>query len=322
MTDNPLAGAKIAVTVDDQFQWSGVPFARGWSPQRVSKAMIDAFADHGVRGVYAFNATAPTVGKPSDLDILDDWCAAGHHVGNHTHEHLSLNWMDVDTYLRDMDASEQLLSRWIEKSPTRYFRYAYAMEGDTEEKTRRVQSQLTKAGYLSNPVTLWFYDAQFMVAYQRAVALSDRNSMQWLEDNLVDTALDLITSQVAAAVSALGRSPSHILLIHGTAIAGATIGRILGQLAEADVVFVTSEEAMQDPANVIGPQLTTRKFRNVTQKYAELAGDPIPNMPPAILEEMERIAVIEGMAWSDVIGAAMRRSIERLGCTPDVTDFH
>ena len=30
------------------------------------------------------------------------------------------------------------------------------------------------------------------------------------------------------------------------------------QIAEAGVVFVTSEEAMRDPANVIGPQLTTR----------------------------------------------------------------
>lgn len=321
-TDGALAGVKMAVTVDDQFQWSGVPFAEGWSPRRVSKAMIDAFAEHDVRGVYAFNSTAASLEHPGGLDILDDWCAAGHYVGNHTHEHLSLNWMDVDTYLKDMDTSERMLSRWIEASPTRYFRYAYAMEGDTEDKTRQVQSRLTKSGYLSNPVTMWFYDAQFMIAYNRAVALSDRNSIRWLEDSLVDTALSLITSQAAASARALGRSPAHILLIHGTAIAGATVERILGRLAEAGVVFVTSEEAMQDPANVIGPQLTTRKFRNVSQKYAELAGDPIPDMPPAILDEVERTAVIKGMAWADVLGAAMRRSIERLPCTPVAGDFH
>lgn len=321
-TDKPLAGVRMAVTVDDQFQWTGMPFAQGWNPQRVSKAMIEAFAVHDVPGVYAFNSTAPTEDKPRDLDILDDWCAAGHHVGNHTHQHLSLNWMDADTYLEDMDASEQILNRWIEAAPTRYFRYAFAMEGDTEDKTRQVQRHLTRTGYLSNPVTLWFYDAQFMAAYHRAVELSDRGAMRWLEDSLVDTAVNQVETQVAATSGALGRPASHILLIHGTSVGGATIERILRRLAESGVVFITSEEAMQDPANIIGPQLTTRQFRNTSQKYAEMAGQPIPGMPPAILDDVERTAVIEGMAFEDLLGAAIRESIQRVPCVPVVTDFN
>ena len=319
--DGQLTGLKIAVTVDDQFQWAGVPFPDGYSPRSVSVKMIEAFDAHGVTGVYAFNSTAPTDAHPSYLDILDDWCAAGHHVGSHTHEHLSLNWLDVDAYLRDVDAGEQILRQWIDAAPSRYFRYAFAMEGDTEDKTRRVQTHLTRTGFLSSPVTLWFWDAQFLAAYSRAVALSDRDALQWLEDTLVDTAITQIKNQVAAAAAAIGRSQAHILLIHGTAIAGQTIARILARLSDEGVVFITSEEALRDPANVIGPPLTTRQFRNTSQKWAELAGIPIKDVPPAVLEEVEETAVIDGMGFNDLMGGAIARCVQRIPCTPVVTDF-
>ncbi|TDD40343.1 polysaccharide deacetylase family protein [Saccharopolyspora elongata] len=317
-----LSGLEVAVTVDDQFQWTGIPFPEGHGPHTVSKKMMKAFEAYGVPGVYAFNSTAPTEEDPRVLDILDDWCAAGHYVGNHTHQHISLNWLDVDTYLRDIETSERLLSRWIEASPSRYFRYAFAMEGDSATKTRQVQTHLSQNGFLSSPVTLWFYDAQFMVAYDRALRLTDRAAQRWIEDTLVDTAIEQIENQAAAATAALGRSPAHIMLIHGTTVAGATIERILGRLTEEGVVFVTSERAMADPANVIGSPVTTRQFRNSTQKWAEHAGVSIPDVPPAVLAEVEKAAPIEGMSYDEVLGRAIQEWTRRVPFTPVPADFH
>ncbi|OSY36987.1 Polysaccharide deacetylase [Pseudonocardia autotrophica] len=284
--------------------------------------MIDAFAAHGVPGVYAFNGTMPTEARPADLDILDDWCAAGHHVGNHTHQHISLNWLDTDTYIKDIDASERILRRWIDAAPTRYFRYAFAMEGDTVDKTREVQAHLTRTGFLSSPVTLWFWDAQFMAAHNRAVSLGDHEAVRWLEDKLVDTAVDQVRNQAAATAAALGRSPAHILLVHGTAVAGATLDRILGRLASHGVLFVTSEEAMADPANVIGPQLTTRRFRNFSQKWAELSGTTVADAPPAVLDDLDNTAYIEGMSFNELLGRAMTDWGTRIPFTPVASDFH
>jgi len=319
---DPLSGLKLAVTVDDQFQWTGIPFPAGHGPRSISRAMINAFAAHNVPEVYAFNSTAPTDDDPSMLDILDDWCAAGHHVGNHTHQHVSLNWVDVDTYLRDVDMSERILSKWIDHAPTRYFRYAFGMEGDEFRKTQQVQTHLSRTGFLSSPVTIWFYDAQFMVAYDRAIQLDDRDARRWIEDTMIETAIDQIRTQAAASTAALGRLPAHILLVHGTTVAGATIDRILERLVKSGVVFITSEEAMSDPANVIGAPVTTRQFRNSTQKWAEHAEVGLPNMPPAVLEDVEKAALIEGMSYDEVLGRAIQKWTTKIPFTPVPQDFH
>ncbi|WP_166376006.1 polysaccharide deacetylase family protein [Aeromicrobium phragmitis] len=319
---DPISGLRLAVTVDDQFQWTGIPFPDGYDPARVSGAMVTAFREHQVPGVYAFNSTAPTEEHPEYLDVLDTWMAAGHYVGNHTHQHISLNWLDVGTYLRDVEASEKVLDRWIAASPSRYFRYAFGMEGDALEKTRAVQTHLTRQGFLSSPVTMWFYDAQFMVAYHRAIALRDREAMRRVEDLLVATAIEQIRSQASAAQRAIGRVPSQILLIHGTAVAGATIGRVCAELRQLGAEFITSEEAMADPANVIGAPYTTRQFRNMTQKWAEFAGFAIDNMPPKVLAEVETIAVIDGESYEEVLGRAITEWTRRVAFTPVPNDFH
>ncbi|OUZ09423.1 hypothetical protein BHE97_10185 [Aeromicrobium sp. PE09-221] len=319
---DPLDGLKVAFTVDDQFQWTGIPFPAGYGPARIAKAMIGAFAEHSVPGVYAFNSTAPADDHPEYLDVLDDWMAAGHYVGNHTHQHISLNWLDVDTYLRDVEASEKILRRWIDASPSRYFRYSFGMEGDQVEKTVQVQTHLTKTGFLSNPVTCWFYDAQFMAAYHRAIALNDREAMAKVEDLLVETAIDQIRRQATAARTAIGRIPPQLLLIHGTAVAGATIERVCGELLRHGIEFITSEEAMADPANVIGAPYTTRQFRNMTQKWAEYEGFSIDDMPPAVLADVERIAMIEGESFDEVLGRAIQEWATRVDFVPVPADFH
>lgn len=321
-TPKQLSGTEIAVTVDDQWQWTGIPFPPGRGPRMVAKAMIEAFANHSVPGVYAFNSTAPTENDQTALQILDDWCEAGHFIGNHTHQHISLNWLDVDTYISDIDASEKILANWIDASPSRYFRYAFGMEGDTVEKTRQVQAHLSKTDYLSAPVTVWFYDAQFMVAYDRAIQLDDRAAMATIEDMLVTTAIAQIERQVQAAHAAIGRNSAHIMLIHGTTVAGATIDRVLGELAQRGVTFVSLEKAMDDPVNLVGPPLTTRCFRNSTQKWAQWAGVEIADTPPAVLAEVEQIASIDGMSYNEVLGRAIAQWTQRIPFTPVPTDFH
>lgn len=317
-----LSGTEIAVTIDDQWQWTGIPFPPGRGPRVVAEAMIEAFANHSVPGVYAFNSTAAAENDPTAMQVLDVWCQAGHFVGNHTHQHISLNWLDSKTYISDIEASEKILQNWIDASPSRYFRYAFGMEGDTVEKTRQVQAHLSKTDYLSAPVTLWFYDAQFMVAYDRAIQLDDHAAMAAIEDMLVTTAVAQIERQVAAAHAAIGRKSAHIMLIHGTTVAGATIDRVLGELAQRGVSFVTLEKAMADPVNLYGAPLTTRQFRNSTQKWAQAAGIEIDDTPPAVLTEVEQIAPIDGMSYDAVLGRAINQWTQRIPFTPVPADFH
>ncbi|MGW4094810.1 polysaccharide deacetylase family protein [Nocardia sp. NPDC004750] len=322
MDNYSLTGLKVAVTVDDLFQWTGVPFPAGRSPRTVVSSMVDALAAHNVPGVYAFSNTAPIDQDKRLLDVFDAWCAAGHHVGNHTHHHASLNWVDPKAYIKDIDESEALIGEWIDRAPTRYFRYAFDMWGDTSRKTDEIQVHLAKGGYVAAPVSYWFYDAQFMVAYHRALKLGDVEAQRHLRSTLVATAVQQLRNQASAAEAALGRRPALVALIHGTAIGGDTISDILAALAAEGVVFVTLEEAMKDPFNGVPTPLTTRKFRNAAQKWAELTGVPIHDVPPRVLGEVEEVAKISGESYEEVVGGAMRLWGEPFGVTTTPEDFH
>lgn len=317
--DGPI---KLAITVDDVYQWSGIPFPDGYSPHTVTRSLLQAFERNGVEQVYAFSNTRPIDEDPGLTGVLDAWCEAGHHIGNHTHYHSSLNWVQPGTYIEDIERSEAVIGDWIDRAPSRYFRYCMDMWGDTPEKTREVQTYLAKAGYTPAPLTYWFYDAQFMTPYMRTLKAGNTDDQAFLQDAFVDTAVSQLRNQVAAARASLGRDPVHIALVHGTAIAGDTYDRVLAAYGELGVEFVTLEEAMRDPANLIPPPVTTRMFRNFTQKWAEHAGVDIPDTPaPAILEKVSATSPIEGMSDAEVLGPAILQMAAALGAEASLDEF-
>jgi peptidoglycan/xylan/chitin deacetylase (PgdA/CDA1 family) len=152
----------------------------------------------------------PVEDDPGLQAVLDRWCEAGNHVGNHTHHHASLNWVSADQYIEDIERSEQYLDEWLARAATRYFRFTLDMWGDTADKTDQVVAHLARAGYLPCPVSTWFYDAQFISPYLRALAAGDEEGRRWIQDQVVHAAITQLQGQVAAAPPVHGRAPSHI----------------------------------------------------------------------------------------------------------------
>jgi peptidoglycan/xylan/chitin deacetylase (PgdA/CDA1 family) len=316
--DGPL---KIAISVDDVFLWPGVPFPDGYSAGSVTQTLTRWFAEYGVPGVYAFSATAPMDGDPSAPDVLDAWCEAGHHVGSHTHNHPSLNWLPAQDYIADIERSVALIEPWIARAPTRYFRYAFDMWGDTAAKTDEVQAHLARTGYLPAPISTWFYDAQFVAPYLRATVTQDREAQRWVQDAYVETAVSQLRHQVAAARRMFGRDPIQIALVHGTPITGDTYGRVLEQYAELGAEFVTLEEALEDPVNQIVPPTVTRYFRNSTQKWAAYLGDTVEDAPPAILDRVRAVAPVPELDERVIFGEAFDSIGRAVGATPVMADL-
>ncbi|MBA3844452.1 MAG: polysaccharide deacetylase family protein, partial [Actinobacteria bacterium] len=158
------------MTVDDLFMWPGLPFPEASSAQKVSQQLIEAFRNNGVGQVYAFSCTQPAEGTSTLHEVLDAWCGAGHHVGNHTHYHCAVNWCSAENYARDMDRSEKILRPWIERAPTRYFRFAFDMWGEEKKKTDELMLKLAKTGFHYAPISMWFSDTFFMFPHFRATA--------------------------------------------------------------------------------------------------------------------------------------------------------
>jgi hypothetical protein len=85
---------KLSVTVDDLFLWKGLPWSPGYSPEIVVPKMTAAFARHDLKNVYGFSATAPAEDSVRMKKMFDRWVEQGHRIGNHTHYHANLNWVN------------------------------------------------------------------------------------------------------------------------------------------------------------------------------------------------------------------------------------
>jgi hypothetical protein len=158
------------------------------------------------------------------------------------------------------------------------------------------------------------------MAYTRALLAGDETAQQWLRDRAVETAVDQVRVQTAAARLIFGRDPVHIWLIHGTPIAAACIGPILDRFADLGVTFVGLDEALADPMNHGAPLITAR-FRNQVQKWAELKHIPIENCPPAILAEIEGVCPTPRMSEHEQMAGMMRRLARTMGAVPDPAGF-
>jgi peptidoglycan/xylan/chitin deacetylase (PgdA/CDA1 family) len=311
---------KIALTVDDLFQWKGVPELSGYPYQTIARRLTDAMGSHGVRGVYAFSNTAPVDDDRALSQVFDGWTEAGHHIGNHTHNHASLNWVTPKNYIADIEKTEALIARWSDAAPTRYFRHCFDMWGDTPAKRDEVLAWLGRAGYAVAPISLWFYDAQFSRPYARAIIAGDETAKAWLRQACVDTAIKQLGVQHAAARLIFGRDPVHIWLIHGTPIAADCIGAILDGFAARGVEFVSLDEAMADPMNNQQP-LVTARFRNQIQKWAEVKGVPIEDCPPAILADLDNVCPLPGMNGEDLAEVILSTAAKAVGGVANMADL-
>lgn len=309
--EQPLKGVKIAITVDDMFEWIGTRRFANYSFLEIAQRFSRAFEAHNIRGVYSFNNTAAAVEDVHIKTVFDYWCAQGQYVGNHTHHHGSVDWMPSSQYIDDIEQSERIILPWVSKSPRRFFRYCFDMWGSSFEKQQDVGTYLAREGYEIAPISIWFYDANFAQAYIRSLATGDESAQHWLRERFVETAIEQLRVQAAAARVIFQREPAHIWLIHGTAIAADCLSRVLDEYARLGVEFVSLEEAMQDPMNQRQPVIT-EYFRNQVQKWSEFAGVAIENCPPEILSRLDSVAPAAGLSEHELVGGYFTKIAESM----------
>ena len=292
---------KLAVTVDDLFLWKGLPWSDGYSPATIVPTMTKAFARHDLKNVYAFSATAPAGGEPAMRAIFDHWADTGHQMGNHTHYHANLNWVDERQYIGDIERTAELIEPWIDAAPVKYFRYAMDNWGNTAAKYHGVQNYLGENGYTSAPISVWFYDTEFISAHVRVTRVGDAEAMAWLREQFVNTALKQLKLQATTARAVFGRDPIYIWLIHATPLAADCLDDMLARFQAAGVEFCCLEEAMADPLNQQPAPLITPRFLNHIQKWAVHKGLPLEEVPPAVLNEVEELHPMDGLAYGEMM---------------------
>ncbi len=298
---SPFGKIKLSVTVDDLLLWKGIPWAPGHSPHTVCRDLAKSFAGHGITGVYAFSGTAPSEQDKELLGVFDRWMERGHFISNHTHYHANLNWIEASEYVRDIERTEAIIAPWARHSPAKFFRYAMDNWGNSQSKFDAVAVFLARNGYQPAPISVWFYDTEFLPAHYRACLSRDAHAIAQLRNLFVDTAIQQLRIQSTAARAMFGRDPVYIWLVHATPLAAECIDRILEGFEAGGVEFVPLAEAMADPINRQPVPLITSRFLNHIQKWAAIRSLDLQECPPAVLEEIERIYPMAGLSRPDVM---------------------
>jgi len=310
---SPLGPVKLAITMDDLLLFRGAPYPPRYTPMGIVQSMTEALASHRVGGAYAFSNTAPAEDDPELLDVFGRWLEAGHHIGNHTHHHASLNWVDAKTYIGDIERAESMIARWLDRAPLRTFRFCMDMWGDTAEKRDAVQDYLARARYVGVPISIGFHDARYVTPYWRTLKRDDRDGAAWMRRGYIESAVHELRLHAANARAVFGRDPIHIWLIHGTPIAGDCLAEILDRFEAANVMFVPLNEALADPMNAMIPPRISPEFIHQVEKWALVRGIPVDDRAPAFLDEAEKLHLAPGESSVDTWRVMTGFMAERLG---------
>jgi peptidoglycan/xylan/chitin deacetylase (PgdA/CDA1 family) len=285
---------RLAFTLDDIPHWPRSEPPAGFSIGSIMRAIAIALNKHGAGGSWGFGNSWAIEMQPDLADVLDEWVAAGHHVGNHTHNHPVLTDIGAGRYCWEIDKADEALDRWISKAPAKVFRYTLCHWGDTEQKRARVAGHLRSRGYAAADVTTWWYEWLWNRAWRYALDRGDHTAMARLESDFIEATVAQVRYDHETMFAHFGRDVPGIALGHTVPFFAAVADRLFERLVREGVSFVSLEDAMSDPAYDQVGTVVSGKFLVYQQKLADAQGHPCPAVAPAIAHLHERV-VAEAM---------------------------
>lgn len=240
-------------------------------------------------GVFALANSWSLDVDPDYARILDEWVAAGHHIGNHTHTHPLLNETSADDFIHDISVADELLAPWINMAPLRAFRHPLELWGNTEEKRVRVNEHLDRLDYRSAGVTSWFYEWEWDRAWRYLLQNGEAEEAERLKSEFVDYAAAQVTHDAEVCKTVFGHNVIGIGLIHPVVFFTEVADAFFARLFAEGVAFVPLSEALDDPAYVRSGSFVSDAFQVYQIKVAMTDGRAFDEVPPTHKALIERV---------------------------------
>jgi hypothetical protein len=224
----------------DDVRWQNIPEAqRSGAEERLLA---------GADGTRAFLfAVGQAVDNEHGSEVLKNWSAAGHLIGNHTYEHIPLTGKTTpEAFEAGILRNEQILKGY--SSFRKWFRFPALKEGGTREVRDRLRQFLTRNGYRNGAVTIdtsdWYYDGRLIERMQSDPTFDVKLYKEPYLHHIWDRAqyYDGLSREV------LRRSVPHTLLIHYNLLNAYFLGELLAMFRSRGWGIVDAEEAFADPA--------------------------------------------------------------------------
>jgi peptidoglycan/xylan/chitin deacetylase (PgdA/CDA1 family) len=230
---------EIAITFDDSPR-----FAKGYfdGPTRAIK-LIETLRKHDVEQVAFFSVSQNL--DDEGKNRLNAYNNAGHIIANHTHTHPDFNKLSLKQYSEDFLLADSHLSHY--KNYRKWFRYPYLREGDTIEKRDGMRELLKQKGYINAYITLNNYDWYIESLFQKSIKEGVKMDFSAMSRFYVDVIMESIEYYEQMAITHLGRSPKHVLLLHEMDISALFVGDLIDELRHKGWNIITPQQAYTDP---------------------------------------------------------------------------
>lgn len=234
-----LAEAKeIAITFDDSPRHASGYFD---GPTRAQK-LIDELKQHQVEQAAFFSVSERL--NEEGIERLMRYAKAGHLIANHTHSHPNFNQLSLEDFSKDFLLAHEKLKSF--PNYTKLFRFPYLREGDSKLKRDGMRNLLEKYSYQNAYITANNYDWYIEVLFQKAIKAGKKVDLQRLRKFYVEMLMESIEYYDQLAMTHLGRSPKHVLLLHEMDISALFIGDLIDELRNRGWKIVSPTEAYQD----------------------------------------------------------------------------
>ncbi len=250
-----LAGAgdaraqRVALSFDDGPDMQDTV---GLSPAGRNAALLAQLAQAHLKSILF--VTRVDADRPRN-ELIRLWGRDGHGVGNHTASHPNFNdpAISLEAFQRDVLECD----RAIRAMPgyTRRFRFPYLKEGETAAKRDGLRGFLQSRRYKTGPVTIdtsdWYYSARLRDRLAQSPA-ADRNAYR---DAYLRHLLDRARYYDRLSRDVLGRSVSHVILLHHNLINALFLKDVIAMLQANGWVLVDAESAFADPIYDLRPDV-------------------------------------------------------------------
>jgi len=261
----------IALTFDDAPRGEGPVY----SGNERADILITALGKANT-GPVAFFVTTNGLNKPGAKERIEKYARAGHFIANHSHTHPWSNRVTVETYLNDIDKAEKHLAYLnIDDGQRRpWFRFPFLNEGTPREKRDAIREGLAARGLKNGTVTVdnydWFLESQWRKALREGRTV-DRQAMK---KAYIDILMGAIQFYDDLAITHLGRSPAHVLLLHENDVAALFIDDLVAALRAEGWEIISPDQAYSDPLQNITPTTLKTRQGHLAALAIEAGADP------------------------------------------------
>lgn len=244
LVNNPLHAQerRIAITFDDAPRSAGQLLSTEERTALLIRSLADANVDEAM--FFVTTSNLQRAGKEGEAR-LRQFTSAGHTLANHSHNHVSANRIDGMAFISDFVESMRLLREFDRVAP--FFRFPFLHEGNTTEKRDLIRAGISEAGLRAGYVTIDNYDWYLQALFTEALNDGRDIDLDAWREVYVDVLIDAVTFYDALAVDALGRSPSHVLLLHENELAALFIDDLCDALRALGWQIIPATDAYDDP---------------------------------------------------------------------------